>query len=67
MSMGMSRFAEFAERMGEVKPSATFKYDAAAKKPGVINLTIGRPGRTCNCHPQIIMAMQFNGNAHCFC
>jgi len=23
--------------------SATFKYDAAAKKPGVINLTIGRP------------------------
>ena len=44
MGIGMSRFAEFAKRMGEVKPSATFKYDAAAKKPGVINLTIGRPG-----------------------
>ncbi len=34
----------FAARMKDVKPSATFKYDAAAKKPGVINLTIGRPG-----------------------
>lgn len=33
----------FADRVLEVKPSATFKYDAAAKKPGVINLTIGRP------------------------
>ena len=33
----------FADRVSEVKPSATFKYDAAAKKPGVINLTIGRP------------------------
>ena len=34
---------KFADRMGEVKPSATFKYSAMAKKPGVINLTIGRP------------------------
>ncbi|MHC1610953.1 MAG: pyridoxal phosphate-dependent aminotransferase [Candidatus Methanospirareceae archaeon] len=33
----------FAERVLEVQPSATFKYDAAAKKPGVINLTVGRP------------------------
>jgi len=33
----------FADRVLEVTPSATFKYDAAAKKPGVINLTIGRP------------------------
>ncbi|MFH1789223.1 MAG: pyridoxal phosphate-dependent aminotransferase [Candidatus Altiarchaeota archaeon] len=33
----------FADRMGDVKPSATFKYSAMAKKPGVINLTIGRP------------------------
>ncbi len=33
----------FADRVLEVQPSATFKYDAAAKKPGVINLTIGRP------------------------
>jgi len=29
--------------MGGVKPSATFKYAALAKKPGVINLTVGRP------------------------
>lgn len=34
---------EFAKRLDEVKPSATFKYAALAKKPGVINLTIGRP------------------------
>ncbi len=34
----------FAARMRDVKPSVTFKYDAAAKQPGVINLTIGRPG-----------------------
>lgn len=33
----------FADRVMEVQPSATFKYDAAAKKPGVINLTVGRP------------------------
>ena len=42
--MSMNIFTDFAARMREVKPSATFKYDAAAKKPGVINLTIGRPG-----------------------
>ncbi|MBU4267099.1 MAG: pyridoxal phosphate-dependent aminotransferase [Candidatus Altiarchaeales archaeon] len=34
---------KFASRMLNVKPSATFKYNALAKKPGVINLTIGRP------------------------
>jgi len=34
---------DFASRMGKVKPSATFKYAAMAKKPGVINLTVGRP------------------------
>ena len=34
---------KFADRVLEVQPSATFKYDAAAKKPGVINLTVGRP------------------------
>src|SRR3989344_3860438 len=33
----------FAKRIENVKPSATFKYAALAKKPGVINLTIGRP------------------------
>lgn len=34
---------KFADRVLDVVSSATFKYDAAAKKPGVINLTIGRP------------------------
>jgi len=34
----------FAKRVLAVQPSATFKYAALAKKPGVINLTIGRPG-----------------------
>jgi len=34
---------DFSPRMGLVKPSATFKYAAIAKKPGVINLTVGRP------------------------
>jgi len=34
----------FANRVMAVKPSATFKYAALAKKPGIINLTIGRPG-----------------------
>ncbi|MFH0861260.1 MAG: pyridoxal phosphate-dependent aminotransferase [Candidatus Altiarchaeota archaeon] len=34
---------EFARRMLKVTPSATFKYSALAKKPGIINLTIGRP------------------------
>jgi len=34
---------DFASRLGNVKPSATLKYAAAAKKPGVINLTVGRP------------------------
>jgi len=34
---------KFADRVLEVQPSATFKYDAAAKIPGVINLTVGRP------------------------
>jgi len=34
----------FARRVLTVQPSATFKYGALAKKPGVINLTIGRPG-----------------------
>ena len=33
----------FADRMSLVKPSATFKYSALAKKPGVLNLTVGRP------------------------
>jgi len=34
---------EFAKRIQNVKPSATFKYATLAKKPGVIDLTIGRP------------------------
>ncbi len=34
----------FAKRVTGVQPSATFKYAALARKPGVINLTIGRPG-----------------------
>ncbi len=34
----------FADRILDVPPSATFKYAAMAKKEGMINLTIGRPG-----------------------
>ncbi len=34
----------FAKRVLDVQPSATFKYAALAKKEGIINLTIGRPG-----------------------
>ncbi len=34
---------DFAKRLEKVKPSATFKYSALAGKPGVINLTVGRP------------------------
>lgn len=34
----------FAKRVLDVQPSATFKYAGLAKKPGIINLTIGRPG-----------------------
>jgi aspartate aminotransferase len=34
----------FAKRVLDVPPSATFKYSALAKKEGVINLTVGRPG-----------------------
>jgi len=33
----------FPSRFKEVKPSATLKYAALAKREGVINLTIGRP------------------------
>ncbi|MFC2154160.1 pyridoxal phosphate-dependent aminotransferase [Candidatus Altiarchaeota archaeon] len=32
-----------ASRLDKVEPSATLKYSAMAKKPGVINLTVGRP------------------------
>ena len=32
----------FAKRILDVAPSATFKYAAMAKKPGMINLTVGR-------------------------
>ena len=39
----MVKETKFSDRVLEAKPSATFKYDAAAKKPGVLNLTIGRP------------------------
>ncbi|VVB54137.1 Aromatic-amino-acid aminotransferase 2 [uncultured archaeon] len=34
---------KFSSRLTDVKPSATFKYAALAKKPGVIDLTVGRP------------------------
>ncbi len=34
----------FAKRIVDVPPSATFKYAAMAKREGIINLTIGRPG-----------------------
>lgn len=34
---------DFAKRLDDVKPSATFQWGAKAKKPGVINLTLGRP------------------------
>ncbi len=34
---------EFASRLDGVADSATLRYSALAKKPGVINLTIGRP------------------------
>ena len=33
---------EYAKRMMRIKESTTFKYSAMAKKPGVIDLTIGR-------------------------
>jgi len=44
--------ATFAKRVLDVQPSATFKYSALAKKPGTINLTLGRPGFNT---PQIIV------------
>jgi aspartate aminotransferase len=34
----------FSKRILDVPPSATFKYASMAKKEGMINLTIGRPG-----------------------
>ncbi|MBA5942176.1 MAG: pyridoxal phosphate-dependent aminotransferase [Methanophagales archaeon] len=33
----------FADRVLEVERSATLEYDAIAKRPGMINLTVGRP------------------------
>ncbi len=33
---------DYSPRMSRIKESATFKYSALAKKPGVIDLTIGR-------------------------
>jgi len=33
---------DYAPRMYRIKESTTFKYSALAKKPGVIDLTIGR-------------------------
>lgn len=40
----MTSTMHFAKRVLGVPPSATFKYAALAKKEGIINLTIGRPG-----------------------
>lgn len=37
---------DFASRLANVQPSATLKYSAMAKKPGMINLTVGRPDFT---------------------
>jgi len=34
---------EFAKRVLDIQPSATFKYSALAKAEGVCNLTVGRP------------------------
>ncbi len=35
---------KFSKRIADVPPSATFRYASLAKREGIINLTIGRPG-----------------------